>query len=95
MGNTMARKYHLNLWVDPEVRASLEHCAKAMGVSLSAASRVLLRSALGLQASLEGSNAPVDAAAAVAYQTAAATVRRRVSQALRQIADEIVRGDLG
>lgn len=86
--------YHLNLWVDPEIRAGLEYHAESMGTSLSGAARVLLTQAMGIRQDLNAAGEPIDAAFAEAFQAASAIVRRRVNQVLKQVADEIARGEL-
>lgn len=81
----MAGSYHFNLWLDAELEAALRHYATEKGVKLSQAARDLLRHALGLV------SAPREAAWLEAYNEASAVTRKRINQALRRIADEIVR----
>jgi hypothetical protein len=82
----MARAYHFNLWLDEELEMALRHHADESGLKLSQAARDLLRYALGLVSS------PKDAAWVEAYNESAALVRKRVNQALKQIADEVGSG---
>jgi len=82
----MARAYHFNLWLDEELEAALRHHANESGLKLSQAARDLLRHALGLVSS------PRDAAWIEAYNECSGLVRKRINQALKQIADEVGSG---
>jgi predicted nucleic acid-binding OB-fold protein len=80
----MAGSYHFNLWLDSELEAALRHYAAEKGIKLSQAARDLLRHALGLVST------PREAAWIEAFNEASAVTRKRINQALRQIADDIV-----
>lgn len=79
----MGRSYHFNLWLDEELETALRAHAHESGLKLSQAARDILRHGLGLVSS------PRDSAWIEAYNETAATVRRRVNQALKEIADEV------
>jgi hypothetical protein len=65
-----------------QAREAVEH-AHESGLKLSQAARDLLRHALGLVSS------PRDAAWREAYNEAAGEARKRINQALREIADDL------
>jgi hypothetical protein len=83
----MGRSYHFNLWLDEELEAALRMHAHQSGLKLSQVARDLLRHALGIVSS------PRDAAWREAYSEVSGTVRKRVNQALREIADDLGAGE--
>jgi len=79
--------YHLNVWLDPELHAALEAYSATYDVTLSTAVRKLLREALSVT---DGTDSAVwrEALASVT-----ARVRRRMNQAIRDVANELAAGE--
>jgi uncharacterized protein (DUF697 family) len=78
----VAKNYHLNVMIDPELERALRAHAEAAGMELSGAVRDLLRHALGVVSSSR------DAGWAEGYNAAYGKVQRAINQALTDVKPE-------
>ena len=75
----MAKSYHLNVMVDPELFHALDKHSKASGMNRSEATRHLLRHAL------TASGMPENSKLTEAYSKAISAVKRVVADAIHSI----------
>lgn len=80
----MARNYHLNVMIDPELERALRAHAEAAGIELSGAVRDLLRHALGVVSSTR------EAGWAEGYNAAYSKIARAVNKAINEIKPDAV-----